>query len=54
MPKSLRLSGEVCQTPSLGGEKKSFRSAPGVGAEKWQVLIFVSMTAVIKCYFHQL
>lgn len=33
------------------GEYEEFRSAPGVGATKWQVLIFVSMTAMIKCYF---
>lgn len=37
----------------LEEKKESFRNAPGVGAKTWQVLIFVSMAATIKCYFHQ-
>ena len=53
---SLCLDVEICQTLFSWGKKKResvrhFLSAPGVGAKKWQVLIFVSMTAVIKCYF---
>lgn len=46
----LCLHGEICQTLLLDKKRRGgqyeFHSAPGVGAKKWQVLIFVSMTAI--------